>query len=145
MLRFAFIAALAFVTFAAPAQAQCAAIFSDVAESARATRYAIDQGNRISGPDRPQRATSALINSARGLSEALDDAADQTANAGYNRPSNSDYPEEEDWLELLSQLSSDLDAILPQLRLSAPVAPETRAELRRIAVSAATLGRGLCN
>lgn len=144
MLRFA-IAAAAFFMFApSVAHAQCGAMFAEIAQQGRAVRYALDQGARISGPERPMRASSSLVTNTRGLAEALDDAADFTETAGTRDTYADGYAEEEDWLESIAQLRADLEAILPLVRVSAQLEPSTRAELRRIAVSAATMRRGHC-
>ena len=120
------------------AHAQCGGPYDQMVNEAYATRESLDAIERYAPPDGPARVTSSLHTRARALSRTVDDAMEYSGRIGVRNRRAGDW--EEDWLEHIGALNADLDAIMPLLRVSAQLAPETRADLRRVLTALAVTG-----
>jgi len=135
------IAAIVFVCVFAhfsTANAQCGGPYDQMVNEAYATRESLDAIERYAPPDGPARVTSSLYARARSLSRTVDDAIEYGGRVGVRNRRTGDW--EEDWLEHLGALNADLDAIMPLVRVSAQLPPETRADLRRVLTALAVTG-----
>jgi hypothetical protein len=118
------------------ARAQCPPPYARVVADALATRDSLDAIERYAPADGPARATSSLVVRARSMSRSLDDAV---LYAERGDPRRASYMGDDLHL-YLSRLRGDLDAVMPSVRVSAQLPPETRAELYRIALAISLTG-----